>query len=525
VAPLTVENRPCPDRSPGPAATGRTQPVPPVPAPAASSRAGWVRWVWAPAGLLFTGVFMVALLFGAGGPPPPLPGLPDAGPVTGWGRPLVDLLVRLLAVLTVGQLAYVALLAPSCAAPGTARALRGSAWSAAGWLVAEGAALVLTASSLYAVPVTGLSPQGVLAVATEFPAGRAAVCVALLLAVVVIGSARLVRGTGLRHRDKARTASVVLLLTALGSVVLPGVLAGHSAAADDHVPAVLALSIHVVTASLWVGGLTGLLLHGRDRTQAVHAVRRFSALALLCVLLLTASGAVAAVLVAGPPTLSWAGQGWVVLLGLKTVLLVALTAIGWWHRRRTLPALAAGKPQAFLRFGVGEVALMILTLTLSVALAASPSPTPAEADGSSSGAPAPVVSEGPQGAALDGDAPEDDLGQVPPGDDAPASTLQEPLENMSGHDHGELSVSILVDDDRFHVTSTVRSGQPVTVYNQGSSAATITALDGSFDADVGPRTFITFIAPDEPGDYDFISRPQGIATDGFIDTLHVRAEP
>ncbi len=467
------------------------------------------------AGLL-TAFFVAALLVGGGGPPPSVPGLTDAGAVTGWGRPVVDLAGRVLAVLTVGQLAYAALLAPAGPGAGTAGALRGSTWSASGWLVAEVGALVLSASSVHAVPVTALSPQDVLAVLTQLPVGRAAAWVVVLLAVVVVGSAGTARGTAAGHQGRTRTVPGLLLLAAVGAVVLPGVLAGHSAAADHHLPAVLALSVHVVTASLWVGGLAGLLLHGRDRADAVHAVRRFSTLALACVVLLTASGAVAAVLVAGAPTLAWVGQGWVLLLGLKTALLGVLTALGWWHRRRTVPALAAGAPRAFVRLGVVEVAVMTLTLTLSVALAASPAPTPAAPP-----APAQTSSSpgAPPTAAPDDDTPDDD---APDTSDAPA---QSTVEDMSGHDHGDLSVSILVDEDRFHVAGTVRPGQPVTVYNRSGATATITALDASFDAEVGPRTFITFPAPAAPGDYAFVSRPEGVPSDGFADTLMVRADP
>ncbi len=212
-------------------------------------------------------------------------------------------------------------------------------------------------------------------------------------------------------------------------------------------------------------------------------------------------------------------------LSLKTVLLGLLAAIGWWHRRRTLPALAAGTPGAFVRLGVLEVALMALTLTLSVALAASPAPTPPTGTtGTASGAPTPAPEDDAAGTAPRDNAA--DAGpQAPVETDVSTPTTQAAVEDMSGHDHGDLSVSILVDQDRFHVAGTVRPGQAVTVYNSTDTAATISALDDSFDADVRPRTFITFTAPTEPGDYHFTSRPQERAVNGFTDTLLVRADP
>ncbi|WP_380169536.1 copper resistance D family protein [Jannaschia sp. R86511] len=510
-------------RPPAPAPPASVTP-PPAPAPSGSRPRRPARHVAAAAAL--TALLVLALVVGGGRPVAPAAGLPDPGLVTAWGRPVVDLLVRVLAVLTVGQLVFAVLLVPTAPTaagregpgPGARRALRGSAWAALGWFGAEVAALLLTASSLYGVPVTRLSGQGVLALLTTLPVGRASLWAGLLLLAVALGSALLARTA-----SRPAPAGVLLLLASLGAVVVPVVLAGHSASADDHVPAVVALSVHVVTASLWVGGLVGLLLHGRGRPDVVTAVRRFSALALVCVGLLVVSGVVAALLVAGAPSWSWWGEGWVRLLLAKTVLLVALTAMGAWHRRRTLPALAAGRPRAFARLGVVEVAVMAATLAVSVALAASPSPsavdgevpasTGSTATGGAEAADRPA--EGPDGTA-DGTA---DGAQE---SDAAAPPAPAPVEDMSGHDHGDLSVSVLVDAERFHVAEPVRPSQPVTVYNSSDAAATITALDGSFDVDVPARTFITFPAPAGPGDHPFVSRVAGEDVPGFADVLRVR---
>ena len=44
-------------------------------------------------GLLLGGVLVGSMLVGGGAPAAPLPGLADPGLVTGWGAPVVDLLV------------------------------------------------------------------------------------------------------------------------------------------------------------------------------------------------------------------------------------------------------------------------------------------------------------------------------------------------------------------------------------------------------------------------------------------------
>lgn len=77
---------------------------------------------------------------------------------------------------------------------------------------------------------------------------------------------------------------------------------------------------------------------------------------------------------------------------------------------------------------------------------------------------------------------------------------------MSGHDHGELSVTVLVDEARFHVSAPVDAGSRVTVHNATATEVTITAQDGSFDVVVPGHALMTFPAPDQPGSYRFTSR-------------------
>jgi putative copper resistance protein D len=77
---------------------------------------------------------------------------------------------------------------------------------------------------------------------------------------------------------------------------------------------------------------------------------------------------------------------------------------------------------------------------------------------------------------------------------------------MAGHDHGELSVAVLVDGERFHVPGPVAPGSAVTVFNSGDTDVTLTADDGGFDVVVPGHTLLTFPAPTEPGEHPFGSR-------------------
>ena len=113
---------------------------------------------------------------------------------------------------------------------------------------------------------------------------------------------------------------------------------------------------------------------------------------------------------------------------------------------------------------------MLGTVALAVALASSPPPAPA----------------------------------APAAPSAPAAAAEEPAADpMAGHDHGELSVGVLVDGERFHVAGPVDAGSRVTVFNQSGTGVTLTADDGSFDVTVPPRALLTFPAPEEPGDHPF----------------------
>jgi putative copper resistance protein D len=287
-------------------------------------------------------------------------------------------------------------------------------------------------------------------------------------------------------RCRSAAAAAVLLAAALSGLVVPVVLTGHSATADNHLLAVSNLSVHVVSAAVWVGGLLALLLFGRHRDDLAPASARFSAVALGCFLAIGASGLLAAWLVLGAgrdalTAVTGSGYGWL-LVG-KTAGLAALGVFGWHHRRSTLPALNAGGGRGFRRFAAVEAVVMLATIAVAVALSTSPPPAASH--------PSASTQPGTQSAQ--------------PGQDAAASP--EPgLEDMAGHDHGDLSVTVLIDETRFHVSAPVPPGARVTVHNGTATDVSITASDGTFDVVVPGRTLMTFQAPQEPGSYPFFSR-------------------
>jgi copper transport protein len=99
--------------------------------------------------------------------------------------------------------------------------------------------------------------------------------------------------------------------------------------------------LHVAAASVWLGGLIGLMLLLRGREEGRLPLRRFSNLALASFLILAATGVIRAF-----SELRSVGQLWSTgygrLLVVKTALLGLLIVLGWLNRYRFVPRLSVG---------------------------------------------------------------------------------------------------------------------------------------------------------------------------------------
>ena len=164
------------------------------------------------------------------------------------------------------------------------------------------------------------------------------------------------------------------MLLALAGVVVP-TLSGHSGASSQHDTAVSSLMVHLVAASLWVGGLAGLVAVAfLDRRLLRDAVPRFSRLALWCFVALALSGVANAwVRLRSPLDLVTTGYGRLVLA--KILLLVGLGVAGAWHRRLTIPQLVGPRRVGpFVRLAIAELAAMSTAVAVAVALSRTPTP-------------------------------------------------------------------------------------------------------------------------------------------------------
>jgi copper transport protein len=201
-----------------------------------------------------------------------------------------------------------------------------------------------------------------------------------------------------RRRRRSVAALLALtgaLLAAGAATAVPG-LAGHAAQTS---PAALSLVLdwmHVTAAAIWLGGLLGVIILAArtppgERVEILGlVVPRFSNTALVCVLLVIASGVAASIV--HLPTLSslWGtsyGQAILVKVGLLACALVA----GGINYARTVPRLAAARERGdralaesgarLLRRNVGtEIVLVAGTLLAAMVLSSLPPPAKALAE-------------------------------------------------------------------------------------------------------------------------------------------------
>jgi cytochrome c oxidase assembly factor CtaG/putative copper export protein len=344
-----------------------------------ASRGDVTRW-WVATGLVAGAVLVLVLVAGGGAPQPSPAGLPDAGALTGWALPASRLLADLAGIATLGLLMAAGFLLPS---PATGLrwvpflGVRVAARAALVWALAVLAEILLTVSDILGRPVDkALQPSVVRSFLLDIPQGRA-LAVQLLLALVLAAVAR----STSTNRGATLAAGLALLTLA------PPAFTGHSSASGSHDLAVASLLVHVLAASVWVGGLVALAWAAAQGEGMRLAVPRFSVLAAWCFVAVGLSGVVnAGVRLGAVGPLFTSSYGVLVLA--KTLALVTLGGFGWWQRRRIVGTLAArstnadarGDTRIFLRLAAAELVLMAATVALAVGLSRTPTPAGAELD-------------------------------------------------------------------------------------------------------------------------------------------------
>lgn len=302
----------------------------------------------------------------------PSPGLPDPGDLTRWALPASRAVQDAAATVTIGFLAVAATVLPQDPARhgslgwSASRAMLYAAIAGSVWTVTGAAALTFSFADMAGTDPFG--PGASLDALTSFifdlALGRS-------LAVNVLLAAAATTGAWLATRT---TTAGVCTLLALGAL-FPLTVTAHGA--SNHEDAVNLLALHLIGATIWVGGLAAMyVLRHQTGSDLVVSVRRYSRLAGWCFLLVLLSGLWSAVLRLNGADLLGSAYG--VLLVLKTAALVLLGFAGWLHRKRTIRALERDpqRQSGFVRLAGAELALMAITVGLAVALGrTSPFPT------------------------------------------------------------------------------------------------------------------------------------------------------
>jgi putative copper resistance protein D len=319
-----------------------------------------------PAALLLAAVAaMVGALAFGGGASAPL--LADPGAFVRWGLPAATLVVNLSLAGTVGAL-LLACFAFSPERDEYGKALDFAAGSAGVMTVASAATGLFTFVSVSNVPWSFDSTfsNGLSSFITSVSLGQAWLGITLIAAVVTV----------LCFAVRNQTAIAFVAVLAMAAVV-PMAQQGHSAEASGHDAAVTSFGLHVLFASIWLGGLLTLVVakHTFGKGRLVTVLERYSTFALICFLVVAASGYVNAVLRVG--TLAELATQYGILVLVKVAALVALGLFGVTQRRYLIGRLkATGEPRSFWWIVVAELAFMGIASGVAAALARTVTPVP-----------------------------------------------------------------------------------------------------------------------------------------------------
>jgi copper transport protein len=155
------------------------------------------------------------------------------------------------------------------------------------------------------------------------------------------------------------------LLAAAAVLIIPGS-AGHAGQTSPRGVSLLMDWLHLVSGSVWIGGLVGLLVLWATLPAGLRvaglsvAVPRFSGIALFAVLTLLASGTVATILHMPAVNALW-DTGYGVAILVKIGLLCGAVALAAINRTRSKPRIVAGRDEP----AVGEAGARLLRRTLS----------------------------------------------------------------------------------------------------------------------------------------------------------------
>lgn len=262
---------------------------------------------------------ILGLLYG-GGAAPLL--IADPGPVVRWGLPVATLAVNLSAAGLVGAL-VLALFGLKAESKPFDTALDLASISAAVLTVASACVAFLTFINIFnATPSAGAEfGQQLGRFLVDTDVGRA-------WAMTTIAGAAL---TVLTFAVRAWTATLLVAVLAVAAMI-PMATQGHAGDESGHNTAVVALSLHIIGAAVWLGGVLLLvaLRPQLSRDELADVLGRYSSIALAAFVVVALSGTARAAV----GLLSWENlfSTYGAILIVKVLALIAIGVLGAWYR-------------------------------------------------------------------------------------------------------------------------------------------------------------------------------------------------
>lgn len=304
-------------------------------------------------------------------------GIPDPGRLTTFGLPFFRGVAWMLIALAVGSyLTSAFFISPAVPDKDNSRLIEASltvdghiashtgTWAAWGVVAVALLEIPLVMSDISGTPfVQVLNPEMMGVALGQIATAKAWLWTAGFAALVGIG--------GLFAKN---WASQPMLFGGSIAMLIPLGMEGHSAAGGDHDYGTNTFLWHLLFMLLWVGGLLGLIAHGRRLgPDMTVAVRRYSNLALACFIAMGISGVInAAVRIEFS---DWFTTRYGLIVVAKTVLTIALGVFGIIHRKMTIPQLEP-RPALFVRIAVVEVLVMAATVGVAITMGRTPPPPP-----------------------------------------------------------------------------------------------------------------------------------------------------
>ncbi|MDN5760426.1 MAG: CopD family protein, partial [Tomitella sp.] len=218
-------------------------------------------------------------------------GIDSAGAVTDYGIPILRAAGEIASVIMIGSLLLAAFLVPpqrnGILDVDGYRAVRTASIAAMFWAAVGLLMVPLQLSQASGRPLSeAMVPSNALQGIDQVEASRAWLAVAIFAIVLAVGC-RLILRWGWTP-----------FLFALSVIsLLPLAIIGHSSSGGAHDIGVNSLIYHLVGASVWAGGLFAILAHARRKGAHTDvAIRRYSKIAMWCLIVVGISGVVNALI-------------------------------------------------------------------------------------------------------------------------------------------------------------------------------------------------------------------------------------